>query len=195
MIPPWAAPPPGVVPSADRGSVVQPVSLMEWLIDFYQETRATRADFVEFVVGPGDFVFVPSGWWHAVLNLDECVAMTQNFVSADSNYLAAADFFRTKPDQISGIRSHRRSGFFHEFLACLPTTLRESIEEDDRARREKLGERWTEVVGRPGGHDVSCSAENSLLAPPVATPTLSEFRFGFNPLESQTECDEKNDDE
>ena len=36
---------------------------------------------LEGVCGPGDVLFVPSGWWHMALNLDECVAVTQNFCS------------------------------------------------------------------------------------------------------------------
>lgn len=37
---------------------------------------------MEFEQDPGSLVFVPEGWWHIVLNVDLCVAVTHNFMSA-----------------------------------------------------------------------------------------------------------------
>lgn len=56
---------------------------VDWFADFLPEILDELPHDVtvyQFIQYPGDTVFVPHGWWHAVLNLDDTVAVTHNYV-------------------------------------------------------------------------------------------------------------------
>jgi len=37
---------------------------------------------LECVLKEGEILFIPRGWWHIAMNLEESIAITQNFVSS-----------------------------------------------------------------------------------------------------------------
>jgi hypothetical protein len=48
-----------------------------------------------FFIVIGELMFIPSGWWHTVLNLDETWAVTQNYVD-ENNLENVAKFLQSK---------------------------------------------------------------------------------------------------
>jgi ribosomal protein L16 Arg81 hydroxylase len=55
----------------------------------------------------GSVIFVPHGWWHSVINLDD-MTITHNYISP-SNLGNALKFFTEKHDQISGCQDRAES--------------------------------------------------------------------------------------
>jgi hypothetical protein len=86
----------GVFPSEDGQQVTTPDTMVQWFMDFYPlKTPVTP---IECVLNAGELMFIPSGWWHSVVNLEESVAITQNFVSR-SNLKNVYDFLKTKKNK------------------------------------------------------------------------------------------------
>jgi len=65
-----------------------PTSL-QWYLDVYPTLTEEQRP-LEIIQNPGDVIFIPSGWWHLVLNLDVTISVTENFVN-ESNLRAALD--------------------------------------------------------------------------------------------------------
>lgn len=112
---PPGEPPPGIFPSADGDEVALPLSVGEWIIQFWKEhmeqyrKRSVGQRPMECTTHPGDVVFVPHGWWHSVINLDDSnIAITHNYISP-SNLGNALKFFLEKQNHISGCRDRNES--------------------------------------------------------------------------------------
>ena len=86
---------------------IVPLSTGEWLLSFWSQHINAKKNLdpknrpFEAIVEEGEMIFVPHGFWHMVINLDDCIAITQNYVST-SNLSDCLRFLREKPDQISG---------------------------------------------------------------------------------------------
>jgi hypothetical protein len=146
--PPGSAPP-GVEQSEDGADVAVPISTGEWLLSFWSDHLERRKDPdiskrpLEIIVQPGEVIFVPHGYWHMVLNLDMCVALTHNYVST-SNLSDCLHFLKYKSDQISGIRDRSEAvsvhSIYNEFVAGLQSVL-PSTDIQEYVNRSKEKER------------------------------------------------------
>jgi len=157
--------PPGVHASKDMAEVATTVSCMEWFRQFYpHKTKEGTVTPVEFVSKPGDLVFVPRGWWHVVLNISDgpTIAITQNLCSP-RGLRHVLDFFRTKPDQVSGLDRQWRDGMFARFVACLQKSRPDLIEPylRDLERKQQIAaarrDTFRHVLKRRSGA-ASCSS-------------------------------------
>ena len=136
--------PPGVHPSDDGDEVAIPLSVGEWLTQYWTEHMRRYKQQpdqrpMECTTHPGDVIFVPHGWWHCVINLDGPynVAITHNYVSK-SNLGNVLHFFQDKIDQISGCRDRVESikpeHLYEKFTKALESRFAEAL---DKAKSQK----------------------------------------------------------
>ncbi|KAG0347558.1 hypothetical protein BG005_012011, partial [Podila minutissima] len=81
--------PPHIVPPGHDPESPKWLSSVEWYLDVYP-FLAPEARPIEVVQNPGQTIYVPTGWWHMVLNMDDTVAVTQNFAD-ETNILQVKD--------------------------------------------------------------------------------------------------------
>ena len=145
------SPPPGVLVSEDQSEITSPLSIAEYLLTFHDIARDTPGC-KEGICHAGEVLHVPSGWFHLVLNLEDSLALTQNFVPR-GKVADVLGFLRDQRGEVSGFKEGGCDRAFELFVERLgerePRVLAEGLGELERRGRRG---RW-EVLTR-GGEEV-----------------------------------------
>lgn len=80
----WVIFPPGTAKNIAKGTDVikkgeddEAINYFVDLLPRIKDKYGAEVHVIEFMQLPGDTVFVPGGWWHAVLNVEDSIAITQ----------------------------------------------------------------------------------------------------------------------
>lgn len=144
---PGIEPPPGVIVSDDQSEITSPLSIAEYMLTFHALARDTPGC-KEGICFAGEVLHVPSGWFHLVLNLEESLALTQNFVPR-AKLPDVLGFLRDQRGEVSGFREDVCDRAYELFVERLekeyPELLEEGLRELEKKAKKGRG-RWEELT-------------------------------------------------
>lgn len=89
----------------ERGKVdISQPSALSWFLEVYPSLMEHERP-LEYTQQPGETLFVPSGWWHLVINLDMTIAVTQNFASENNLADVCEDLLHNDPKMYQKLKS------------------------------------------------------------------------------------------
>ncbi|CAD6198972.1 unnamed protein product [Caenorhabditis auriculariae] len=78
-----------------------PSEAVTWFSTVYNRVRSPiwpkEYPIIECRQNPGETMFVPSGWWHVVINEDDTIAVTQNYCSVENLHLVWPKTVKGRP--------------------------------------------------------------------------------------------------
>jgi Cupin-like domain/F-box-like len=202
--------PPGVHPSRDGDHVALPLSLGEWIFQFWddhEDRKQTAAPLdrpLECTTREGDVLFVPHGWWHLVVNLDDLnIAVTHNYAS-ESNLSSVLKFLDAKRDQVSGCRdrpdSIKPENLYEAFVSKMKERYPEMTEQalqdptwacqawstnssdakhaGSRSKPHKVSSALQKKIRKSGSTKGPCTAGTSVMSV-ARTGDAAGFSFSF----------------
>ncbi|XP_073140432.1 lysine-specific demethylase JMJ21 isoform X2 [Henckelia pumila] len=137
----WALYPPGRVPlgvtvhvNDEDGDVnIETPSSLQWWLEYYP-LLSEHDKPIECTQLPGETIYVPSGWWHCILNLETTIAVTQNFVNSKNFEFVCLDMapgYRHKGVCRAGLLALDEGGFEDVEKNVI------GMDNDDISRKEK----------------------------------------------------------
>lgn len=149
-------PPPGVILSEDQSEITSPLSIAEYLLTFHELARQTPGC-REGICYAGEILHVPSGWFHLVLNLEDSLALTQNFVPR-RKLADVLGFLRDQRDQVSGFKNDVCDRAYELFVERMrethPEILEEGLQELEKKSKQGRG-KWEELTKGTEEEDAS----------------------------------------
>jgi len=161
----WILYPPGCPPPVS-GAEDRQLCLPQWFHEHYDNDECVDQR-MECITEAGECMYVPRGWWHCVLNLEPCVAITHNVVTTQ-NLLPVVDFLEQASISCRSGEGCRGSIKFH-FSGDVPTSViypypdelvkKVGEEEKDAVVEKEVGEEEEEEAGgaEGGGEGDMCA--------------------------------------